>query len=201
MVLLPLFKPSLFNTTELPPALSLLIVKLPELVNETLLFNEYVKFLPDCLITKLSPAKNFTSSPGFTCSLLLEPTWLPLSSLPEVTFQLALLIAFATVLAFTKLFGAVEPLIVPFAFVDNVVVFTDKSIVFLPSLSLPVTFTVPSLEAKLTTSPALMLSTRLPLACNCQPAVAIAVSTLLIPETGPLPLFTVMFGLILPFAS
>uniref|UniRef100_A0A238HJ21 Uncharacterized protein n=1 Tax=Kingella negevensis TaxID=1522312 RepID=A0A238HJ21_9NEIS len=198
MVLLPLFKPCLFNTTDLP-ALPLLIVKLPVSLNDMLLFNEYVKFLPDCLITKLSPAKNFTSSPGFTCSLLLKPFWLPLSSVPEVTFQLALLIASATVLAFTNLFGSVVPLIVPFAFFDNVVVLTDKSIVFVLAF-VPVTFTVPSLEVKSTTSPALMLSTVTPLAFNCQPAVLIASSTLLIHETGPLPLFTVIFGLILPFA-
>ena len=68
------------------------------------------------------PAMNFTSSPAFTCSVVV-PVATPPSVAPDVVFQLALLIALATVVPFTKLSPSVTD-VVPFGLVVKSVVLT-----------------------------------------------------------------------------
>ena len=68
----------------------------------------------------LSPAMNFTSSPAFTCCVDV-PVTLPVPVAPDVVFQLALLIALATVVPFTKLSPSVTD-VVPFGLVVKSVV-------------------------------------------------------------------------------
>ena len=97
-VFAPAKLPATFVTAKLPASIpSLLMVtgptfRLPSVVKSTSFFNEYVNSLPFCFKCKLLPAMNFTSSPAFTCSVVGLSTS-PVPVLPDITFQLTLLIA------------------------------------------------------------------------------------------------------------